>query len=360
MIEWKPRTALLGAEDIIFLMAFLLGGWGLLTIISSRTLASEPFLLVGKQLIFFIAGLLVMGVTSRVPFRFYRTNAWAFFLIAFILLLLLPLFGTRINGMQGWYRLGTLCFQPTELAKCIFLLTLAVLFSKLRTDSYRFWGGGILALIWVLPILIQPDFGMMMIYLAVFALLYFLQGGSLKNFLGLGSVAIGVATLYIWRHPYAWRRITGLFNPELDPLGSGWHVRQFELAIARGGWFGSKLGGAVWSNVYLPLSYNDSAYAAMSETLGWVGVLPVWIGFTVLIVALLLLAHRPALTDVARLYLLGVAGLIGIQAQIHISVNLCLLPPTGLTLPFISYGGSSLLGCYLLLGLALSASRDTE
>ena len=104
---------------------------------------------------------------------------------------------------------------------------------------------------------------------------YFLSGGSWRNLLLLAAGGIGTAALFVWRHPYAWRRITGLFNPDLDPLGSGWHIRQFELAIARGGWFGSKLGGAVWSNAYLPFAYNDSAYATMAETLGWCGVLPV-------------------------------------------------------------------------------------
>ena len=322
------KLPLLGPETLVLLMTFLIGGWGLLTIVSSQSHASEPFLLAGKQLMFLILGLAVMWGASKVPFRFYCRNAWLLMLAAFGLLLLLPLFGVRVNGMCGWFRLGGFHFQPTEPAKGIYLLTLVIAFSKLRSDNLRFWGGALLTLVWLLPILLQPDFG--------------------------------TAALFVWRHPYAWRRITGLFNPDLDPLGSGWHIRQFELAIARGGWFGSKLGGAVWSNAYLPLAYNDSAYATMAETLGWCGVLPVWIGFTVLIASLLVLAFRFGLAREARLYLLGAAALVGIQTLVHISVNLCLLPTTGLTLPLISYGGSSLFGCCLLLGIALSAANETE
>lgn len=354
------KMPLFGPETLALLMTFLIGGWGLLTIVSSQSHASEPFLLAGKQLMFLILGLAVMWGASKVPFRFYCRNAWILMLAAFGLLLLLPLFGVRVNGMCGWFRLGGFHFQPTEPAKGIYLLTLVIAFSKLRSDNLRFWGGALLTLVWLLPILLQPDFGTAAIYLAVFASLYFLSGGSWRNLLLLAAGGVGTAALFVWRHPYAWRRITGLFNPDLDPLGSGWHIRQFELAIARGGWFGAKLGGAVWSNAYLPLAYNDSAYATMAETLGWCGVLPVWICFTVLIASLLLLAFRFGLAREARLYLLGAAALVGIQTLVHISVNLCLLPTTGLTLPLISYGGSSLFGCCLLLGIALSAANETE
>lgn len=354
------KTPLIGPGMLVPMMTFLIGLWGLLTIVSSQSHAPEPFLLAGKQLMFLCFGLTVMWGASRVPFRFYCRNAWILMLTAFGLLLTLPLCGVRVNGMCGWFRLGSFLFQPTEPAKGIYLLTLVIAFSKLRSDNLRFWGGALLTLVWLLPILLQPDFGTAAIYLAVFVSLYFLSGGSWRNLVLLAAGGAGTTALFIWRHPYAWRRITGLFNPDLDPLGSGWHIRQFGLAIARGGWFGSKLGGAVWSNAYLPLAYNDSAYATMAETLGWCGALPVWICFTVLIASLVMLAFRFGVTRQARLYLLGAAALVGIQTLVHISVNLCLLPTTGLTLPLISYGGSSLFGCCLLLGIALSAAEETE
>ena len=153
------KLPLLGPETLALLMTFLIGGWGLLTIVSSQSHASEPFLLAGKQLMFLILGLAVMWGASKVPFRFYCRNAWILMLAAFGLLLLLPLFGVRVNGMCGWFRLGGFHFQPTEPAKGIYLLTLVIAFSKLRSDNLRFWGGALLTLVWLLPILLQPDFG---------------------------------------------------------------------------------------------------------------------------------------------------------------------------------------------------------
>lgn len=337
-------------------VAFLLGVWGVLTIASSQS-AAPTALLISKQFGALVAGMVVMLAAARIPFEFYRRQVWVLALLFFLPLLILPLAGVRVNGMCGWFRVGAFSLQPTEPAKGIFLLSLVVTMSSLRSESLRFWGALAVASLWLTPIFLQPDFGTSAIYLAGFAAVYFLAGGRIRNLLIFFTGAAAAAALFVWSHPYAWRRITGLFQPELDPLGSGWHIRQFELAIARGRFFGEKLGHAVWSNAYLPLSYNDSAFATMAETLGFFGTLPVFLGFALLIASLAVLANRFDLESDARLYILSAAALIGIQSLVHISVNLCLLPPTGLTLPLISYGGSSLIGCCLMLGIALSAAR---
>ncbi len=337
---------------------FLLGLWGVLTIASSQSSAPEPLYLVGRQFGFLLAAMAVLLAAWRIPFDFYRRNWPVLAALCLLLLGLLPFLGVRINGMRGWFRLGEFQLQPSEPAKGIFLLALAVVLTRFRASRWRFGVAFLVASIWVAPILLQPDFGTGMIYLAAFAAIYFLAGGSWRTLGMLGGGSLLLAALFVWRNPYAWRRITGLFQPEADPLGSGWHIRQFELAIARGHYFGSKLGGAVWSNAYLPLSYNDSAFATMMETLGLFGTLPVLLFFGALAGSLCWLALRPGMREDARLCIGGAAVLIGIQSLVHISVNLCLLPPTGLTLPLVSYGGSSLVGTAFLVGLALSASRE--
>ena len=349
-------SGILDAGTVVQILVFLLGLWGVLTIASSQS-ASPTALLIGKQLGALVGGMAVMLAAARIPFDFYRRQIWVLALLFFLPLLILPLAGVRVNGMCGWFRIGSFSLQPTEPAKGIFLLTLVVTMTSLRSENLRFWGALAVAGIWLVPIFLQPDFGTSAIYLAGFAAVYFLAGGRVRNLLIFCTGAAAAAALFVWSHPYAWRRITGLFQPELDPLGSGWHVRQFGLAIARGQFFGEKLGHAVWSNAYLPLSYNDSAFATMAETLGFFGTLPVYLGFALLIASLVVLANRFDLEFDARLYILSAAALIGIQSLVHISVNLCLLPPTGLTLPLISYGGSSLIGCCLMLGIALSAAR---
>ena len=174
---------------------------------------------------------------------------------------------------------------------------------------------------------------------------------------GVLTAAAVAAVGFVLTHPYAMRRLTGFLDPESDPLGSGWHVRQFELAVARGQIFGSKLGNALWSNAYLPLPYNDSAFATLMETLGLAGGTVVVLLFVFLVAVPARAALVRPLPDDARLFAMGAVALLALQTLVHISVNLCLLPPTGLTLPLISYGGSSFAGCGLLLGMMLSALK---
>ncbi len=347
-------------EPLLLLLTLLLGLFGVLTILSSQSEAERPFFLAARQGTWLVIGCALLAVVKRIPFSFFRKHALAIGLFFYLPLLLLPVFGTRINGMRGWFRFGKFSYQPTEPAKAFFLLTLLpVLCSKLSPAKKFAAALGITAL-WLLSIGLQPDFGTAAIYFLLFLTVYYLSGGAWRYLLALGAAGAGAATVFIWSHPYALRRLHGFFSPELDPLGSGWHARQFEAAVARGRFFGSKLGQAIWSNAYLPLSYNDSAFATMTETIGLFGALVVLSLFVGMVWTLARMAARPQITPPARLFIMGTAVLIAVQSLVHISVNLSLLPPTGLTLPLISYGGSSLVGCFLLIAMALSAGRDCD
>lgn len=340
------------------LLAFLLAVWGGLTIISSQSGAGQPLFLAGKQLIFILIGLAAMAASAAIPFAVHLRLANVYAAFSILLLLALPLFGIRINGMLGWYEFGGFFFQPSELAKSFFLLFLVKLAAKPGTDWRKFGLLGGAALCWIAPVLWQPDFGTATVYLLGFAALYLLAGGAWRCFFtACGAMAL-TAALFVAAKPYAWRRIVAFVDPDLDPGGASWHIRQFQLAIAHGGFFGAKLGGAIWSNAYLPLPYNDSAYATMAETLGLVGALPVPFFYALLFYFLMKSALRRDLAPAARLYLAGAAVLPAIQALLHLSVNVGLLPPTGLTLPLVSYGGSSMVGTFLLLGLAMSAEKS--
>ena len=220
-------------------------------------------------------------------------------------------------------------------------------------ESFRLGAGLGYTLLWIGAIVIQPDFGTSFIYFSLFLALIFVTGIRWRWLIGCGLLAAGGAAGFIALHPYAWKRLTAFLNPS-----SSWHLQQLELASARGGWFGSKIGQALWSNAYVPLPYNDSAYATLTETIGFTGALLVLLLLVLLLGALSAIALRRDLTDTARLFAAGCAMIIGIQSLLHIGVNLSLLPPTGLTLPLISYGGSSLVGCGILLGMALSAAGD--
>ena len=357
-IEVSARHRLCSAANVVVGASFLLGVFGVLTIASSRFESAGPDPLLLKQVFFLFCGLFLMLAAASVPFRLYRKCAWLLGGVGAMLLIVLPWCGVRINGMCGWFRVGGLSLQPSELMKAPFLLVLAELMSRGEgTEFRRFASAGLWTLLWLIPVALQPDFGTAAIYFGVFMLLYFAASGKKTYLLLPVGGGLAAAALFVWRHPYALQRLRGFLDPDGDPMGSGWHARQFELAIARGHYFGAKLGGAVWSNNYLPFSYNDSAFATLLETLGLAGGVLTGALIAGLAAALLRLASGVSgVTE--RVFITGAALLLLFQSMVHVSVNLCLLPTTGLTMPFVSYGGSSLIGCFILLGMSLSAGRE--
>lgn len=342
---------------IVPVTAFLIALCGLLTIVSAQSDSGEPFRLAARQLCFLLVSLPVMMAAARVPFQLHCRLTPFYAALSLLSLLLLPLFGTQVNGMRGWYVIGHFFVQPSELAKGVFLLMLTLAATGRSGDRKKFLLMAAATLLWTLPILLQPDFGTAAVYLAGFAAIYFLTGGSPRGIAATLLSMAATAIVFVLCKPYAWQRLTAFLDPEHDPTGAGWHIRQFQLAIAHGGMFGSKIGHAVWSNAYLPLAYNDSAYATMAETLGLAGSATVVMLFAVMIGALFK-TPKPPKPPAARLYPTAAAILLAIQALLHISVNVGLLPPTGLTLPLVSYGGSSMIGTFFMLGVALSAKRD--
>ena len=354
--------------------AFLLGVTGVLTIASSRYAMAYPDALLAKQALFLVIGLAVMFVTAAVPFRLYRRFApilGGFGLLLLMTLMAIPMFQSegasplcgvwRIHGMLGWFRIGGVSLQPSELMKAPFLLILAMILARREISEFRrFLFGSLWMLVWIIPVAMQPDFGTAVIYFGAFVLLYFAIGGKLAYLVIPLPAGAAAAALFIYRHQYAWKRLTAFVDPAGDPQASGWHARQFEMAIARGHFFGVKLGSAVWSNNYLPFPYNDSAFATLSETLGLAGGALVCAALILLASSLWRLGNAKGLPTENRIFVIGAMLLLTFQSMIHISVNLCLLPTTGLTMPFVSYGGSSLIGCFWLLGMALSAGAERK
>ena len=352
----EKRAPRLPAEVLIPVLTVLAGLWGVLTIAASQYSAAAPLVLAERQLGFLIAGVAVMLVAAFIPFS--RHMAWrGFYLLAVLTALAgLPWHGVRVHGMGGWYEIGGFFLQPSELGKAVFLLVLAGAAVSPLAAKRRFPLMGLVALLWIVPVLLQPDFGTAAVYLLTWGVLYFATGGSGKGVIAGSGAALLMLAGYIRLQPYAARRILTFLDPSLDPEGGGWHLRQLKLALAQGGWTGSGLGRSVWSSSYLPLAYNDSAYAAMAETLGLLGSLPALAMLAMLFWLLWRASRDPRRTEAAAVYLGGAAVLLAVQSLLHIGVNVGLLPPTGLTLPLISYGGSSLVGTSLMFGLAISAA----
>lgn len=338
-------------------LLFLLCIWGCLAIYNSNTQGASPLYFVGRQLLWVVSGMLIMLMAQRVPFSFYRENVLTAAAFAYIALLAVLLWGTRINGMKGWFTLGwtSASIQPSEFAKPFFMLMLCHFAIKGKNDLKTFLHLAIIALLWVMPLLLQPDAGTALVYILGFLIVAFLLGTPLKYILALPVL---VAPLAIWvlnENHYMMSRFTGFINPAADPLGSGWHIRQFQFTLARGGLFGVKLGKATWANSFLPLAHSDSVFATISESLGFIGTLPIFIIMGIIIYVIYRFTMSVNKNNFQKLFIFGMLFMLTVQALIHVSVNVALVPPTGLTFPLLSYGGSSLLSTLLSFGIILSA-----
>ena len=335
--------------------------WGILAIFAAREMSADPWILPLRQCLWMLAGAVVMFFCGQIPFRLWRRTAPVFGLLVPIVLTTVMLWGTRINGMQGWFTVGNIQLQPSELLKGPFLLFLAVILSLARSSGSRllYLFALLITASGCFLLLLEPDCAMALMYLAMFFLLLFLCGVSRKYFL---LTLAGIPILFLaalWKFDYLKDRLHGFLDPASDPTGAGWHVRQFLSAAARGGETGRGLFDADWSNIYLPFAYNDSIFATIMETIGCLGAL-IYLAAAAGLFAVIFLLAEKSREPSRQLFLYGAAFFYGLQTLLHVSINLVLLPPSGLTLPLISYGGSSMLCFAIIFGLVLSASDTQE
>ena len=259
------------------------------------------------------------------------------------------LFTPPINGMRGWYHFWGFSVQPGELAKPLFLCSLAA-FWESRGERLRDWSTFALSLallaLWVVPLLLEPDAGTAAVYTFTFVALYWIQGLRRTQFAVLCGSGAAAFALAAWRNPYMLRRLVGFFH---DAEDSAWQAGQMQECLRRGGWFGTFLHREAL--VRVPYRMNDSLYAVAAEQLGFMGMLPIfllllaWMGF-----CCYWAARRN--NRFAQTLILGAGMLPTIQAYLHLAVNLGLFPTTGVTLPFFSYGGSSLVAMMVILACA--------
>ena len=355
--EQVIRSRALTLPMLTVAVLFLMGLWGCLAIYNATAFQYSPFQYAGRQLIWLILGIGLLWATSRIPFEKYEKHLWKLTVVAYLSLILVLTVGSKINGMRGWFNLGFCLIQPSELSKPVFILTLCYFIRKELPPLKLFLSLGAVTLLWCIPLSLQPDFGTLMVYIIGFLSVYFLAGGKILYLVPTFIAAIPFS-IYIYKTtPYIASRITGFLNPSADPTGAGWHILQFQYTLARGGFSGQSWGKSMWSNAYLPLSYSDSSFASLVEAIGFVGTIPVILGFCAIAYAGYRLSQRTRNIK-RRIFIYSMAVTIASQALIHMSVNVGLLPPTGITLPMFSYGGSSLISIMLSFGIILSASKE--
>lgn len=343
---------------LIGLLVIGLGGCA--AVYCARAYGVNPWYFAGKQMIWLAIGTLLFLLIAHTPFAKLKKAAFPAMIIFLIVLILTAFFGTKVNNMSGWIQIPftKIRIQPSELAKPVYLLSLCLLVTQEKWSEWkRFAAAFCLTAAFCILILIQPDFGTATVYAAALPFLLFCAGFRTRYILSVLFGWIPPTVLFVLLHPYALRRINAFLSPADDQLGAAWHINQFRITMANGGWFGADGNNVTWANAYLPYSHSDSVFATLVEASGLIGGTLVLLGFCVMIIL-----FRKAALDTrekdARLVIFCAGLMLITQAFLHIGVNVTIIPPTGLPLPFFSYGGSNLAGVMLLLGTACSAYRS--
>lgn len=314
-----------------------------------------------RQLIFAVLGVGAMLLASRLPMGFYRRYAFAFLLLSLALLALVPLIGVKANGSRRWLGIGGLTLQPSELAKLAVILSFAALICRFRARMHSVrWGllpflgiqAGIVGLL-----VLEPHFSASVIILAIGAAMMYLGGVGIGWFLAaLGAAGGGLAVLLTF-FPYASSRINTWRDPFSSSSDEGYQIVQSLYAIGSGGLSGLGLGGSRQKYLFLPEEHNDFIFSVVCEELGFIGAALILVLFALLILRGYWIAlHCP--DRFSFLVCAGITTLLAIQVFLNVAVVTNLLPCTGISLPFFSYGGTALLIQLGEMGIVLSASRE--
>ena len=358
-----------GVDKLLFCVTLILVVIGLAMVFSaSAVMAKErfgsPYNFVVRQAIWAAVGLAVMTLLMQVDYRKYNRPNVVFPAVAITVLCLLAAFLMRdSHNTHRWIRFGIFSFQPSELAKPALVLFLAW-FLQNRMQTIDDWRGTMLpaalpSLVFIALILKEPDLGTALVCAGVTALMLYLAGMEMK-YLGYAALA-SLPVLYLMLFRVKWRRdrLLAFVNPESDPLGKGFHIIQSLIAVGTGGLHGLGYMEGRQKLFYLPEPHTDYIFANISEELGLLGAL-------IVVGLFIVLGYRGMRTAVlckdpfARFLAFGITATILIQAFFNISVVLALVPTKGITLPFISYGGTSLFIMLALIGVLLNITREIE
>jgi len=296
----------------------------------------------------------VFGIASLFKYQWLKKLAVPLLLVTIgcLVLVFVPGLGTQALGARRWLGLGPISFQPSEMAKLALIIYLAAFLSQPRSA----WP--CLALLGLLVglIMLQPDLGTTVVLVAAAGVIYFVSGAPLWQIFLLLLLAVGSGAGLILTSAYRRKRLMTFLNPTHDPLGASYHIRQVLIALGSGGLFGVGLGQSRQKYEYLPEVTTDSIFAVIAEEAGFVGGVLVLLAFLLLIWRGLKVAQQ-ASDDFGQLLAVGITAWLGIQAFINLAAMVALVPLTGIPLPFISYGGSSLVLALFAAGILVNISK---
>ncbi len=357
----------------LFVSATLLALIGIVMVASaSVSLAdielADPLYYLRRQSLFLAAGALVGLFFLVVPTRVWETSGYVLLPLALVMLaaVLVPGVGHTVNGSTRWIALGPVNLQVSEPARLLILFYLAGYLVRHGDEVVRGWSAFLRPMLFIAIacalLLAEPDFGAATVLLAVALGMMFIGGVRLRYLVLLFAGCTVAMAIIAVSSPYRMQRLGSFLNPWDDMFGTGFQLTQSLIAIGRGEWFGVGLGDSVQKLFYLPEAHTDFVFAVLAEEFGLVGVVATVALYVVLLVRIFAIgrgAGRAALYFQAHLAF-GLGLWLGLQALINIGVNLGVLPTKGLTLPLLSYGGSSLLATCAAIALVLRIHHETR
>lgn len=326
----------------------------------------DSYFFVKRQLVSCIVGLAAMFFMMNVDYRLLRKYSVPLLAISLLLLVLvlIPGVGSSYLGGSRWIVIGGFVFQPSELVKLTFIIYLASWLVSQKERGATSAKQSLIPFITLVGlvaglIILQPDMGTMSVIAVIAGMMYFVSGANVKHILGLFAGGIGFFFLLILVEPYRAGRLSIFLNPGSDVRGLGYHIQQALIAIGSGGIFGVGFGKSRQKFNYLPESATDSIYAVIAEELGLVFALFIIAAFVMLFLRGMKIA-RNAQDMFGKLLVTGIICWFTLQALMNIGALSSLIPLTGIPLPFVSYGGSSLILCLAAVGVVLNVSRQMK
>lgn len=356
-------------DFLLFIAVLVICAFGLVMVFSASYYYAQVKYGTGayflkKQLIFFAAGLASMLLLSHLKFTAWKKLAVPGYIAVCLLLAATLIFGVKLNGARRWINLG-FQFQPSEFAKFALVVALSALIcsDRININMQSFIQGVLPCLIVLVPfaglIILQPNFSLVVILCIITYIMLYLGGTRLSHRFLLVAVGLIGGLLALYLAGYRMQRITSYLNPEADPTGANYQIIQSRIALGNGGLFGQGLNFSRQKLLFLPERENDYIFAIIGEEMGFLRSALLIGGYFFVIVRGILIAMRCP-DRFGKLLAGGITGVLAVQVLINIGVVTSAIPSTGQTLPFISYGGTSLVVFMSAIGILLNVSRYTE
>lgn len=316
-----------------------------------------------KEIIWSIVGVVGMIITMSIDYHKYKKFTPWLVIITLVLLVLVLFIGADINGAVRWIRLGPLSFQPSELAKYVLVLYLALLIDRRKNKIKKFGEGTIfylcIAAVFAVLILLEKNLSITAIVMMVAVVMIYVGGAKLSHLLSLIPVGLVALIALIFTQSYRLKRLTSFLNPWADPSGDSYQLIQSLYALGSGGVFGVGLGDSRQKALFMPEPHNDFIFAIIGEELGLIGCVLIIAIFMFVVVRGITIAVK-ARDNYGFLLAVGIVSVIAVQAIINIAVVSGSMPVTGVPMPFISYGGTSLVFNLSAMGILLNISRQSK